>query len=264
MNRGTSPADLSFLAAVSVSRAAAEHAELRVKRLAVSVHYICMAQEFVLAAGGMALVAAGAWRFESRASRTGAALAMLLCLCGIAIIAIAAARSESRCALRLAILGTYSGAGGVLGSTIWGMLVNRRAGAILATIGMVVPARTKILWVGIISIGIVGVVMQIIDAQRSTSLLMPIGQAWLFATFGIQVLLMAGTRWVLAERGIIGAKLFVPWQQVLACDWQDSNTLGIATKPGIPRPSQVYGISCAGSPRASGCDTRQQDSGSLN
>lgn len=195
-----------------------------------------MAMELVLAAGGMALVAVGAQRLDARASRTSAALAMLLCLCGIAIIAIPAARSESRWALRLAILGTYSGAGGVLGSTIGVMLAKRRAGAILATIGAVVPAGTKILWAGVISIGIVGVVMQIVDAQRTTSLLMPIGQAWLFATFGIQAVLMARTRWMLAERGIIGAKLFVPWQQVLACDWQDSNTLGITAKPGFRGP----------------------------
>ena len=128
------------------------------------------------------------------------------------------------------------GAGGVLGSIIGVILAKRRAGAILATIGMVVPARTKIFCTGVISIGIVGVVMQIIDAERSASLVMLIGQAWLFAIFGIQAMLIAGTRWVLAERGIIGAKLFVPWQQVLACDWQDSNTLGIATKPGFRGP----------------------------
>jgi hypothetical protein len=208
----------------------------QVKRLAVLVHYICMELELVLAAGGMALVAVGAWRLESRASRISAALAILLYLCGIAIIAIAVARSESRWALRLALLCTYSGAGGVLGSTIGVMLAKRRAGAILAAIGTVVPARTKILWAGAISAGILGVVMQIIDTERSTSLLMLIGQAWLFAIFGIQGVLMARTRWVLAERGIIGANLFVPWQQVMACDWQDSNTLGIATKPGFRGP----------------------------
>src|ERR1700735_4493623 len=109
-----------------------------------------MAMELVLAAGGMALVADGARRLEARASRMSAALAMLLCVCGIAIIAIPAARSDSRWALRLAIVGTYSGAGGVLGSTIGIMLAKRRAGAILATIGAVVPAGTKILWAGVI------------------------------------------------------------------------------------------------------------------
>ena len=74
-----------------------------------------MELELVLAAGGMALVAVGAWRLESRPSRISAALAILLCLCGIAIIAIAAARSESRWALRIFILCTYSGDGGLLG-----------------------------------------------------------------------------------------------------------------------------------------------------
>jgi hypothetical protein len=155
-----------------------------VKRLAVSVHYIYMADELVLVASAMGLLAAGIGWMESRAPRTRAALATLLCLCGMATIAIAAARSESRWGLRLAILGTYSGAGGVLGSAIGVMLAKRRAGAILATIGMVVPAGSKILWAGVISIGIVSVVMQIIDLQRTTPLLMPIGQAWLFATFG--------------------------------------------------------------------------------
>jgi len=195
-----------------------------------------MTLELVVATGGMALVAVGAWRLESRASRLSAALAILLCLCGIGIIAMVAIGSESRWVVRISILGAYSGAGGILGATIGVMLAKRRAGAILATIGTVVPAGTKILWAGAISIGIVGVVMQIIDRERSTSLLMLIGQAWVFAIFGIQALLMARTRWVLAERGIIGAKLFVPWQQVLACDWQDSYTLGIATKPGFRGP----------------------------
>jgi hypothetical protein len=202
----------------------------------VGALYIRMELELMLAAGGMALVAVGAWRLESKASRIGVAPAILLCLCGIGIIAMVAMGSESRWALRIAILGSYSGAGGVLGSIIGVILAKRRAGAILATIGMVVPARTKIFCTGVISIGIVGVVMQIIDAERSASLVMLIGQAWLFAIFGIQAMLIAGTRWVLAERGIIGAKLFVPWQQVLACDWQDSNTLGIATKPGFRGP----------------------------
>ena len=206
-----------------------------------------MELELVLAAGGMALVAVGAWRLESRPSRISAALAILLCLCGIAIIAIAAIGSESRWALRIFILCTYSGDGGLLGSTIGVMLATvdtpgaslmtkRRAGAILATIGTVMPPRTKILSAGAILAGIVGVVMQIIDAQRTTSLLMLVGQAWFFAIFGIQAVLMARTRWVLAERGVIGPKLFVPWQQVLACDWQGSNTLGIATKPGFRGP----------------------------
>jgi hypothetical protein len=207
-----------------------------VKRLAVLAHNICMELELVLAAGGMALVAVGAWRLDSRTSRISAALAMLLCLCGIAMIAIVAVGSESRWVVRISILGTYCGAGGVLGGTIGVMLAKRRAGAILATIGMVVPARTKILWAGAISFGIVGVVMQFIDFQGTTSLLMLVGQAWLFAIFGLQAVLMVGTRWVLTERGIIGAKLFVPWQQVLACDWQDSYTLGIATKPGFRGP----------------------------
>jgi hypothetical protein len=195
-----------------------------------------MTLELALAAGGMALVAVGAWRLESRASRISAAVGMLLCLCGIAIIAIVAIESESRWALRIAILGSYSGAGGVLGATIGVMLAKRRAGATLATIGTVVPAKTTILWAVVVSIGMVGVVMQVIDLQRTTSLLMLVGQAWLFAIFGLQAVLMAGSRWVLAERGIIGAKLFVPWQRVLACDWQDSNTLGIATKPGFRGP----------------------------
>jgi hypothetical protein len=75
-----------------------------VKRLAVLVHYVCMELELALAAGGMALVAVGGWRLESRASRISAALAILLCLCGIAIVAIAAARSESRWVVRITIL----------------------------------------------------------------------------------------------------------------------------------------------------------------
>jgi hypothetical protein len=207
-----------------------------VKRQAVLVHYICMTLELVLAAGGMALVAVGVWRLESRESRIRAALAMLLCFCGIGVIAIAVIGSESRWAMRIFIVCTYSGDGGVMGSTIGIMLAKRRAGAILATIGTVVPPSTKILSAGAILIGIIGVVGQVIDLKGTTSLLMLVGQAWFFAIFGIQAVMMVRTRWALAERGIIGAKLFVPWQQVLACDWQDWYTLGIATKPGFRGP----------------------------
>jgi hypothetical protein len=195
-----------------------------------------MAYELVLAVGGMALLAAGVWRVESRPQRAGAALAMLVCLCGIVIIAIATAQSEPRWSLRLAILCTYAGVGGLLGVTTAAILARRRTGAILATIGMVVPVGSRILWAGVVSIGMLSVVLRIVDAQTPASLVALIGQALFFVIFGIQAVLMAGTRWVLAEQGIIGPKVFVPWQQILAYGWQDSNTLGIETKPGFRGP----------------------------
>ena len=79
------------------------------------------------------------------------------------------------------------------------------------------------------------VVMQALDAHRTGSLFVLVGQALFFSTFGIQAVMMASGQWSLADHGIIGTNVFVPWRQVAAWDWQDSNTLVIALKPGFPR-----------------------------
>lgn len=80
-----------------------------------------------------------------------------------------------------------------------------------------------------------GVVMQALDAHRPASPFQLVGQALFFSTLGIQTGMIARGQWSLADHGIIGTNVFVPWRQVSAWDWQDSNTLVVALKPGFPR-----------------------------
>ena len=181
----------------------------------------------------MTMLAFGVWRIECMARYR--LIAYLMCACGIVLIATAAARAGSSWGLRIAALGVYSAAGGLLGATAAIISAKRHAGAILASLGMVEAAGFKILSAIASSLGIVGVVMQALDAHRPASPFQLVGQALLFSTLGIRTVMIARGQCSLADHGIIVTNVFVPWRQVSAWDWQDSNTLVVALKPGLPR-----------------------------
>jgi hypothetical protein len=149
------------------------------------------------------------------------------------MIATCAVRAELSWGLRAAILGTYSGTGGMLGAIASNISAKRRAGPILVTLGTVIATGFKIVSAVAVSLGILSVAMQSIDTHRSGPELMSVGHALMFTTFGIQAVMITTTRWVLADQGIVGPNVFVPWKQALAWDWQDPNTLAIAIKPGL-------------------------------
>jgi hypothetical protein len=188
-----------------------------------------MAPDLVLAVGGMTLLAFGVWRIECMAPRRPATI--LLCVCGIVLIATAAARTGSNWSMRIAALGMYSGAGGSLGTTAATISTKRHAGAILASLGVVATTGFKIVSAIGISCGMLGVVMQALDAHRPSSLFSLVGQALIFSTFGIHAAIIARGEWRLADQGIIGPNVFVSWRHVSAWDWKDPNTLAIALKP---------------------------------
>jgi hypothetical protein len=192
-----------------------------------------MAPDLVLAVFGTSVLAVGVWRMEFRALYRP--IAILLCAGGIVLITIAAARAGSNWSLRIAALGTYAGAGGLLGATTATLWAKRHAGAILVSLGMVATTGFKIVSAIAIPGGMLAVVMQALDARRPGSLFLLVGQALLFSTFGIQAVMIARGRWSLADQGIIGPNLFVSWRQVSAWDWKDSDTLAIALKPEFPR-----------------------------
>jgi hypothetical protein len=192
-----------------------------------------MATDLVLAVGGMTVLAFGLWWMERMALRRP--IAYVLCACGIVLIATAAARAGSNWALRIAALGMYSTAGLLLGTTTATIWARRHAGAILASLGMVAMTGYKIMSAIAVSGGMLGVFMQALDAHRSSTLFMLVGQGLFFSTLGIKAL-MARAQWSLADQGIIGPDIFVPWRQVSAWHWQDSNTLAIELKPGFLRP----------------------------
>jgi hypothetical protein len=196
-----------------------------------------MVPDLVLAVGGMTLLASGVWWIERMALRRP--IAYLLCACGIVLIAIAAARSAPKLAFRMAALGMYSTAGLVLGATTATVWARRHAGAILASLGMVAMTGFKITSAVAVSVGMLAVFMQAMDAHRSGTLLMLVGQGLFFATLGIRALTMVRAQWSLADQGIIGPDIFVPWRHVSAWRWQDSNTLAIELKPGFLRPRRL-------------------------
>jgi hypothetical protein len=204
------------------------------------------------------VLALGTWRIESMAPRRP--IAYLLCACGIVLIATVAARAGSNWGLRIGALGMYSSAGGCLGATTATISAKRHAGAILASFRKITPTGFKIVSAIAVSGGMLGVVMQALDAHRPGSLFLLVGQTLLFSTFGIQAVMIARGQWSLADHGIIGTNVFVPWRQVSSWDWQDSNTLCDCAKAGITPPSQVHDFRCPRGPRACGCDTREQDS----
>ncbi len=187
----------------------------------------------------MILLAAGVWRIESRPQSLVKTLTILLCVCGIVLIAVAAVRNGSNWNLRIAVLGAYSGTGGLLGSIVHNISAKQRAGAILASLGTAATTGFKIISGIAAPAGILSVGMQFIDARKPGTLLMLIGQGLLFATFGLQALLMVRGRWSLADQGIVGPNAFVPWKQISWWDWQDTNTLAIATKPGFRGPRRL-------------------------
>ena len=193
-----------------------------------------MAPELVLAVGGMTVLAFGVWRLERMAPRRP--IAYVLCAFGTVLMATAAGRAGSNWGQSIAALGMYSTAGLLLGVTTAKMWARRHAGAILASLGMVAMTGYKVMSAIAVSGGMIGVFMQAIDAHRSSSLFMLVGQALFFSTLGIQALMMARAQWTLSEQGIIGPDIFVPWQQVSDWHWHDSNTLAIALKAGFLRP----------------------------
>jgi hypothetical protein len=192
-----------------------------------------MAKELILAIGGMAVLAVGVWLIESRAQRK--AVAWLLCACGIVLVAIPVGRASLNWRLHIAVFGAYLGTGGLLGSTLGNISVKHGAGAILANLGMAATTGLKIMWAIAAPAGILSVVMQPIEPRRPGSVLMLVGQGLLFATFGLQAMLMARVRWSLADRGIAGPNAFVPWPQVSAWYWESSDMLAIALKPEFRR-----------------------------
>jgi hypothetical protein len=201
-----------------------------------------MTLALVLAVSGMGVLAFGVWRMESMAPRR--MIAILVCASGIALIGIAAAQAGSNWGLRLAALGLYSSAGGSLGATAVTILAKRQAGVTLASLGMVATTGFKIVSAIAVSGGLLGVVMQAVEGHNPGSLLLLVGQGLFFSTLGIQVVMIAKGHWNFAEHGIIGTTVFVPWQQVSAWEWQDSNILAIALKPGLLRP-RILRISIA-------------------
>ena len=203
-----------------------------------------MAHQLALEIGGMIIFAAGMTRFESRALRpnAGAATTILWCLTGFVMIAFAAVQAGLTWSLRLAVLGMYSATGAFLGGTIAAILVKSRAGAVLADLGTGVPTGFKVVsGIGAL-IGIPAVVIQMISASKPGSMEFLIGQALFFVTSAIRAALMARTKWMLAEGGIIGPNAFVPWRQALAYNWQDANTLGIRTMAGFAGPPRRFTI----------------------
>lgn len=116
------------------------------------------------------MLAFGVWRIESMAPRR--MIAILLCTCGLALIGAAAARAGLNLGLRIAALGIYSGTGGLLGATTAAISAKRHAGTILASLGMVATTGFKIVSAIGISGGMLGVVMQALDGERPSSLLL--------------------------------------------------------------------------------------------
>jgi hypothetical protein len=193
------------------------------------VHHHDVLLDALFAIAGMTAVALGVWRTESVASRrpmdyAGYAL-------GIATITTVAARVGSNWGLRIAVIGMYSAAGASLGSTAAIVSAKRHAGAVLARLGTGATAGFKICSGIGCSCGMLAVVMQMLDAHRQIPLLQLIGQALLFSTLGLQTVVIAGNQWRLAEHGIIGTNVFVPWQRVAAWEWEDSNAVAIVLRP---------------------------------
>jgi hypothetical protein len=193
-----------------------------------------MPSDLALAVGGMTVLAFGVWRIERVAARRP--IAYLLCACGIVLMAIAAARAGSSWGLRIAALGMYSAAAGLLGGMAATISAKRHAGPILVSLGMVATTGSMVLAAVAGYGGMLAVVMQSLDSHRPVPHFQLIGQSLFFSTLAIQAVVIARGRWSLADHGIIGTNVFVPWRQVSAWDWQDSNTLVIALKPGFLRP----------------------------
>lgn len=187
--------------------------------------------------GGTALLAGGVSRLEPRAQRDRAAavVGFLICACGLALIAAGAIRAESRWALRVAMIGSYCAAGAFFGLATARVLAKRDAGAILARLGTGVSGGIKVIGAICAPMGIIAVLVQLLDAHRRNSALGLIGQALFFTAFGLHFLLLVRSSWCLSEEGIIGPNVFVPWRRVVAYDWGESNTLIITIRRGLLR-----------------------------
>jgi hypothetical protein len=182
----------------------------------------------MLVFSGMVLLSAGIWVIESRSLRTKAevVLAVLLCLSGIVVIATASDAGLSW-ELRLTIAATYSTAGALLVEPTVNAYSKSRTGTILSSLGKSGHTGLNVISAVVPLMGILGAVAQFIDPHRHGSTLFPISQALFFISFGVWAWLITRTQWLLADRGIIGPNLFVPWEQVTTYDWQDSNALAI-------------------------------------
>ena len=204
-------------------------------------HHRCVAPG-LLAIGGMIALAFGVWRMACVPPRRP--VAYLICAFGVGLIAMGAGWAGSNWGLRIGAAGMYSSAGISLGATAAAISARRLAGTILASLGAVATAGFRIVSGIACSFGMFAVVMQLLDAHRPAPAFQLLGQALFFSTLGMQTLMIAKSQWRLADHGIIGTNLFVPWQQVSAWDWQDANTLVIQLRPGFSR-ARKFTISVA-------------------
>jgi hypothetical protein len=194
-----------------------------------------MAQQLALGWGGMVLLALAVCRFKRRALQNtgGVALAIALGLWGVGLITIAAGEAVSRWIARLGVIGISSAAGGNLGATAAALVAKKRAGALLASVGTSVPIRFKSGPGMLLAAGMIGVVLQFMDlvaeGYRPAATLSLMSQFLFFLALAGWMTLMAETPWSLAEHGILGPNVFVPWPQVVDYHWQDSNTLAITS-----------------------------------
>jgi hypothetical protein len=194
-----------------------------------------MNYELVSIIGGTALLAAGIWRVGTRSQRgrASAIVGVLICACALLLIAAGAIRSGSGWAPRITILGGYSASGAFLGFAITNALAKHHAGAVLASLGTGVSGRVKVIAAICLSIGIISVVAQLLEADGKDSLLRLFGQALFFISLGLHFLVLARYSWRLSERGIIGPDVFVPWSQVLSYDWGESNKLTVTKRAAL-------------------------------
>jgi hypothetical protein len=196
-----------------------------------------MRSELALATCGMILLAAGTFRIDSRRLRrlSGAAFGFMLCISGVILVTMAAVRAAPGWAARLGATGTCSAGAALLGGTAAAALLRRRAGPVLASLGSGAPAGLRVVTMIVVPVGFAGVLMQLADAPRPAAGLVLIGQSLFFAAFGARSLMMVRTRWALAEFGIVGPAVFVPWEAV-SWEWQDPRTLAITTRAAFGGP----------------------------
>ena len=189
----------------------------------------------------MLLTAFAVWLLEERAPGKigGVAPAIVLGLCGIGLIAVAVIESGQGWIGRMGVLATCSAAGGSLGGIAAAVRWKRRAGAILASLGISASSGNESVAVVFLSVGIIGGTMQFVEfvmnGYRPAATLFLIGQALFYLAFIIWMRRIARTPWSFAEHGILGPTEFVPWPRVMDYRWQDSETLAITMTTGWRR-----------------------------
>lgn len=190
---------------------------------------LCMAQEIFLGISGVVLLATRVWLIHSTPHRPKAVapLAGLLWFCGLLAIVGTALEAGSAWSLRSVVIGTYSAAGVFLGETAINILSKSRAGDVLASFRKSAPRGLNLVLALVPAIAICGIVMECVHKPGSTTVL--VGQTVFFVTFGAWAGMMSRIRWTLAEHGIAGPNVFVPWQKILAYKWQGANIVAITT-----------------------------------